>query len=100
VGAIRRFQVGRTTSIERVVAYEPGRRFGYELISGLPLVNYRSDVTFTSRPDGGTDLVWHSTFEPRHRGTGWIYRMALQRFIADLVVRLARQAEGAQISGA
>ncbi len=96
VGAIRRFQVGRTTSVERVVAYEPGRRFGYELVSGLPLVDYRSDVTFTPRPDGGTDITWHSTFEPRHRGTGWIYRLALQRFIGDLVVRLARRAERVQ----
>ncbi len=96
VGAIRRFQVGRTTSVERVVAYEPGSRFAYELISGLPLVDYHSEVTFTVRPDGGADIAWHSTFEPRHKGTGWIYRMALQRFIGDLVVRLARRAEVAE----
>jgi hypothetical protein len=50
-------------------------------------------VTFSGRPDGGTDIAWGSTFRPHRPGTGWIYRFALQRFIGDLVVRLAREAE-------
>ena len=44
VGAIRRFTTGRTVSVERVVRFERDRAFSYELISGLPLVDYRADL--------------------------------------------------------
>ena len=45
LGAIRRFTTGRTVSVERVVAFDRNRAFSYELISGLPLLDYRADVT-------------------------------------------------------
>jgi hypothetical protein len=91
VGALRRFQKGRTTSRERVVAYEPGRRLAYELVTGLPLRDYHSEVALT--PAGsGTEITWHSTFRPKVPGTGWIYRLALQKFIGDLVPNLAARA--------
>ena len=90
-GALRRFQKGRTTSRERVVGYEPGRRLAYELVTGLPLRGYHSEVMLTP-VDTGTEITWHSTFRPKVPGTGWIYRMALQKFIGDLVPRLAGRA--------
>jgi uncharacterized protein YndB with AHSA1/START domain len=91
VGALRRFQKGRTTSRERVVAYEPGRRLAYELVTGLPLRGYHSEVTLTPVATG-TEITWHSTFRPKVPGTGWIYRMALQKFIGGLVPSLAQRA--------
>ena len=93
VGAIRRFTTGRTVSVERVVAFERDRAFTYELVSGLPLRDYRADVTLTPTRDGGTEVTWHSEFRPRWVGTGWAYRFGLGRFIRDLTGRLCREAE-------
>jgi hypothetical protein len=92
VGAIRRFTKGRTTSRERVVAFEPGVRLGYELLSGLPLRDYRSEVTLTQTPTG-TQIDWRSTFTAKVSGTGRLYRAVLLRFIADTARRLAAAAE-------
>jgi hypothetical protein len=92
VGAIRRFRKGRTKSRERVVVYEPGRHFAYLLLEGLPLRDYRGDVTLT--PDGsGTVIHWRSTFDPKVRGTGWLYRVALRRFLRSTARSLAQGAE-------
>ncbi len=92
VGAKRRFRVGRTTSHEEVVAYEPPHRFAYVLVSGMPLGGYRADVTFEPSEDG-TLVRWHSTFTVTRRGAGWIYEMALRSFLRDTANRLARAAE-------
>ena len=97
LGAIRRFTTGRTVSVERVVAFDRDRAFSYELISGLPLLDYRADVTLEPTAGGGTAITWHSEFRPKRPGTGWIYRLALKRFIGDLVSRLARTAERARV---
>jgi uncharacterized protein YndB with AHSA1/START domain len=92
VGALRRFRVGRTISRERVVAFEPVSKFGYELLEGLPLRDYRAEVTLT--PDGaGTLIRWHSSFDPKVRGTGWLYRAILAYFIKKTANLLARGAE-------
>jgi hypothetical protein len=95
-GAVRSFTsrtYGRTVvSRERVLEVVPGRRVRYELLSGLPLRNYRGQVDLT--PDGsGTVIRWHSTFDGAVGGSGWLYRRALGWFIADAARRLARHAE-------
>jgi hypothetical protein len=80
LNAIRVFHTGRSVSRERIVELVPGRRFSYALLSGLPLRDYRADIDLTPE-SGGTAVRWHSRFEPKVRGTGWLYRLALRRFI-------------------
>jgi hypothetical protein len=80
LNAIRVFHTGRSVSRERIVELVPGRRFSYALLSGLPLRDYRADIDLTPE-SGGTAVRWHSRFEPKVRGTGWLYRLALCRFI-------------------
>lgn len=63
VGAIRRFGVGPIGSREEVVAFEPPTHLAYVLLSGLPLRDYRSEVTLTPTDDGGTDIEWVSSFD-------------------------------------
>src|SRR4051812_21920226 len=63
VGARRRFRRGKRISREEVVAFEPGRHFAYTLQEGLPIHDYRADVTLTPAR-GGTEIRWHSTFAP------------------------------------
>jgi uncharacterized protein YndB with AHSA1/START domain len=92
VGALRRFGSGPVVSREVVVVFDPPRRLVYELRSGLPLRDYRAEVTLT--PDrSGTQIAWRSHFRPRIPATGWLFRMFLQRFITDVATRLARRAE-------
>lgn len=93
-GELRRFRRGRRTTRERVTAFEPPRRFGYELVSGIPIRDYRAEVTLA--PVGeGTEIRWRSSFRPKLPGTGALARRQLQRFIAQTAEGLAREAEQA-----
>jgi hypothetical protein len=89
VGAIRRFRTSRIVSREEVVAFEPPHHFAYIMLSGLPLVGYRADVTFEPHPAAGTVVRWRSTFRPRYRGSGWLNERMLRRFLQDTAERLA-----------
>jgi hypothetical protein len=91
LNAVRVFRTGRTTSVERLVELRPGRRLSYTLLDGLPLRGYRADVDLEPH-DGGTNIRWHSTFEPKRRGTGWLYRVILAKFIRRCVKGLAAHA--------
>lgn len=91
VGAVRVFQTGRTTSRERVIAVESDERFGYALLSGLPLRDYQAFVTLTPTATG-TAIRWRSTFRPKVPGTGRLYRLVLGRFIQGMVHDLAAHA--------
>ncbi len=91
VGSILLFRTGRVRSRERIVERVPDRRFSYELISGLAIKGYRAVVELT--PEGtGTAIHWHSSFDAKVPGTGWIYRTALDRFIRQVVAGLAARA--------
>ena len=88
VNAIRVFRTGRTTSRERIVELIEGQRLGYALLSGLPLKDYRATVDLI--PDGdGTVIHWRSRFKAKVPGTGWLYKLALTRFIRRCATGLA-----------
>ena len=92
VGALRRFGYPVYASREEVVAFEPPTHLGYVLRSGLPLRNYRSDVTLTTTPDGGTAIEWRSTFEPPWPASGWFWSAFLRVLLTDFARRLAKAA--------
>ena len=75
---------------ERVTALEPTDRFEYDLLSGLPIRNYHAVVTLRDAADGGTDIVWRSTFDPPWPGTGFLWRGAMLKVIRDVSERLAK----------
>jgi uncharacterized protein YndB with AHSA1/START domain len=90
IGAIRRFRRGkRRITREEVVAFEPEVHFAYRLVSGLPVRDYRADVTLAPTASGGTDIRWRSSFFPRIPGTGWALRRALQYFVQQVATALA-----------
>jgi len=91
LGAIRLFRTGRVSSYEKIVALEPGRRFGYALDHGLPLRDYVAYVDLAP-VDGGTEIHWHSTFTAKIPGTGWFYRRFLRVFIGRVVAGLTEAA--------
>jgi len=95
-GAVRALTsrvLGRTiVSRERVTDAVPGELLAYELLSGLPLRDYRGRIEL--RPDGaGTALRWESRFTRATPGLTWFYRLLFARFLADTVARAARYAE-------
>lgn len=62
VGAVRALRTSLGTTRERVVAVEAPTHLAYELLSGLPLQDYRGDVRLAATPEGGTEITWTSTF--------------------------------------
>ena len=80
-------------------ALEPPRRLEYELVSGLPIRDYRAEVTLTPSA-GGTEIRWHSRFNAKLPGSGGLARRALQRFIEQTAEGLAREAERGEPSKA
>ena len=92
LGAVRIFRRGRVASRERLVELVPGRRLGYEVLSGLPLSGYRGDVDLEPVEGGGTEIHWHSTFTAKVPGTGWLYARLLRVFIGRAADGLARRA--------
>jgi uncharacterized protein YndB with AHSA1/START domain len=92
VGAVRRLGVGALSSLERVTVHEPPHRLGYVVDSRAPYRDYRSEVTLTPTPDGGTDITWRSTFEPVLPATGPALRWVLARIVGSFAKNLAKRA--------
>jgi hypothetical protein len=59
-------------------------RFAYEFLSGLPVRDYRAEVTLTPASDAGTHIRWRSRFAPKIPGTGWLLRRQLRGFWVSL----------------
>jgi hypothetical protein len=93
LGAVKALTRRPVVSREEVTVFEPPARFGYRLLSGLPLRGYEAEITLADAPGGGTDITWRSQFEPKIPGTGGLFRRSLGRFIQDAAERLAREAE-------
>lgn len=91
VGAVRLLKRFAMTLREELTEYEPPGRMTYKLLSGLPLRDYRAEVT-VSEADGGSELRWRSEFDARP-GVGGLYRWQLQRAFEDITERVARAAE-------
>ncbi|GAB3005284.1 hypothetical protein GCM10027184_73310 [Saccharothrix stipae] len=93
VGEVRVFHnKGRKARTrEEVVELTPNRRVGYVLLSGLAIRDYQAFIDL--EPDGdGTAIHWYSSFEPKARGTGWLYRLVLQAVISRYARGLAAHA--------
>lgn len=93
VGAVRRLRSGRTVAVERILASEPPRLMRYELLSGLPVKDYRASVEVVGESDGGSTITWSASFRGSLPLVGGYVRRELDTFFADAVDRLARAAE-------
>ncbi len=89
-GEIRIFTTGRVRVCEEIVERQPQRRLSYVLLSGLAVRHYRADIDLAPVADG-TELRWHTTFDAKAPGSGWLYRRALTRATGAFVDGLARQ---------
>lgn len=92
VGAVRWLHYGRTTTIERVVDVEEGRRLDYSVERGIPVRNYRASVTLTPAGEG-TRIHWAATWDATLAGR--IARWKLRTIYPDVVARLVAAANAA-----
>ena len=89
-GVIRWMRYGRTTTVEKVLASEPARRLVYTVVRGIPVRNYRAEVTLT--PEGeGTRIRWAAGWDRTLPGR--IVHSRLRAIYPDVVGRLIAAAE-------
>jgi hypothetical protein len=98
VGAIRVFSTSVTRAREQVVELIPDRQLSYVLLSGLPFRNYRADVCLTSPGGEGALINWTASFQCRY-GTGWFWRLFMNRILSNLAKQLALAAENNSAAG-
>jgi uncharacterized protein YndB with AHSA1/START domain len=91
----RRTYGRRSVSVERIVAAEPGRRLVYEVVGGLPVRNYRGEVTLTPA-GGGTRVRWLADWDSTLAGR-FVHR-ALREFYSEMLAALAAAAEREPVS--
>ncbi|EPH41336.1 SRPBCC family protein [Streptomyces aurantiacus] len=98
VGDVRVFRTGRATARENIVELLADRRFGYENAGG-PFRSYRGTVELAETPQGGTDITWSATFEPKLPLSGPFWRWYLTRFMQRMADGLAAYADTAPTPG-
>lgn len=92
VGAIRRLKLGRTTVVERVDEVDPQRRLVYRVVKGMPVRNYRAEVTITPTAEGAKvqwSADWDRTLAGRlvQRRLRSLYPQVVQDLIAAVEAR-------------
>ena len=82
--------------MEQILEAKEGRRLAYTVVAGIPVRNYRADVTLT--PDGdGTHIRWEASWDPTPAGRivlrGLRGLRGLRKFYPVIVASLAAAAE-------
>jgi uncharacterized protein YndB with AHSA1/START domain len=85
----------RATSVERIVDLEEGRRLVYTVVRGIPVRNYRAEVTLTPTADG-TRIHWAATLDSTWPGR--VVRRTLRTLYPEIVAGLAAAAESQERS--
>jgi hypothetical protein len=93
VGAQRLFKTNALTVMrEEVTDVVLDERVGYTLLSGFPLLEYRSQTSLEKLP-AGTRITWESSFYPKYPLTGWYWRRLIAWVLRSMVMSLAETAE-------
>lgn len=89
-GVVRWMRYGRTTTVEQVLESERARRLVYTVVKGIPVRNYRAEVTLS--PEGeGTRVRWTASWDRTLPGR--IVYSRLRTIYPDVVGRLIAAAE-------
>jgi uncharacterized protein YndB with AHSA1/START domain len=91
VGSIQWFSTGRTKSVERIVELEENRRLVYVVVRGIPVRNYRAEISLTPT-DAGTDVRWVATWDKTLLGR--LVHRKLRTFYPEMMLDLIAAADG------
>jgi len=89
----QRYMLRYPVSVEKIIDAEEGRHLAYTVIAGIPVRNYRADVTITPA-SGGTRVRWEATWDRTlagrlvHRSLRDVY----PRVVADLAAAAEKRA--------
>jgi uncharacterized protein YndB with AHSA1/START domain len=88
----RRTYLRHATSVEQILAAEEGRMLAYTVIGGIPVRNYRGEVTLTPVA-GGTHIRWTATWDNTMGGriVGRTLRVIYPEIVAGLAAAAERQ---------
>lgn len=98
VGAIRRLTAVGPPMREEVLAYEPGKRFSYKLLSGLPVRDHVGTVELTPG-GGGTRVVYAVRTTPTLPLVGGAFLVGMKFGIKQLLGGVAKEAERRAANG-
>jgi hypothetical protein len=89
-GSLRQMRYRRTRIVEQVLEVDEGTRLAYTVVRGIPVRNYRAEVTLT--PERGATHVrwvadWDNTF------LGRIVQRKLSVLYPEIMTRLVQAAE-------
>jgi hypothetical protein len=90
VGTVRWLAYQRTTTGEQVTEVQPGRRMAYTVLRGIPVRNYRAQVTLTPTATG-THIEWVAEWDRTLAGR--IVRRKLRTVYPVVVACLVAAAE-------
>ena len=91
VGAVRLLANGRLAVREKVLEFEPKKRFAYTVVSGPPVRDYLATVTLT--PDGrSTQVRWVVEFESKIPFTGPLLKPVVEHVIRTLLKKASAEA--------
>ncbi len=98
-GSIQWFRYGRrTTSVEQILEIDEFRRIAYTVVSGIPVKNYRAEVTLTPTSTGGTSICWAASWDKTLMGS--LVRRKLLRVYPEIVAALVVAADQQATSSA
>ena len=98
-GSVQWFRFGRrTTSVEQILEIDELRRIAYTVVSGIPVKNYRAEVTLTPSSTGGTSIRWVASWDKTLMGS--MVRRKLLRVYPEIVAALVAAANQQAVSSA
>jgi uncharacterized protein YndB with AHSA1/START domain len=86
----RRTYLRYATSVEKILELNEGRSLAYTVVGGIPVKNYRAEITLTP-VEGGTHIRWAATWDSTLGGR--IVHRTLVVLYPELVAAVARLAE-------
>jgi uncharacterized protein YndB with AHSA1/START domain len=85
-----RYGLTRPVSVEKILDAEEGRSLAYTVVGGIPVRNYRAEITLTPAA-GGTQIRWAASWDQTLLGR--LVHRSLRRQYPQIVAGLAAAAE-------
>ncbi len=92
VGAVHHFGVGPLGTREEVLAFDAPNHLAYTIVAGLPVRDYRADVTLAEDADG-TTMTYEGSFQPTVPGTGGVIGLVMRTAVRQLITGVRKRAE-------
>jgi uncharacterized protein YndB with AHSA1/START domain len=87
-----RYGLTHPVSVEKILDAEEGRSLAYTVVGGIPVRNYRAEITLTPAA-GGTRILWTASWDQTLLGR--LVHRSLRRLYPQIVASLAAAAERA-----